>query len=191
MTLTDPAATAAEAFASLPHDHMPLSARVDFLHLTALGKPAARVKVPDGALPALERWCERHGYGWDADEEGYCCVARTEAQARHILEVDRRVEPHELELGLLLGYPRCCCEAIARLGESRIDEQALVVARWEFEGPFRLINPSRYRQGGSLICHLPCSPICARTLEIASRACRFIRPRLDHPAFATWSGSLL
>ncbi|HYR10221.1 MAG TPA: hypothetical protein VEQ60_20775, partial [Longimicrobium sp.] len=80
-----------------------MSAKVDFLHLLGLEKPAVRTNVPEQAMPALRRWCLRYGYGWDADDEGYCCVASSGGLARKVLEVDRRVEPHETELGLLLG----------------------------------------------------------------------------------------
>lgn len=180
------AAGAAAAFAALPHELLPLSAKVDFLHLLGLEKPAVRTNVPEQAMQALRRWCLRYGYGWDADEEGYCCVASSVGLAREVLEVDRRVEPHETELGLLLGYPRCCCEAIARVGESGIDDRAAEVARWPFKGRFRLIDPSGYRQGASLICHLPCRADCAASLEIAERAVRFLQPRLSEPAFVSW-----
>lgn len=177
---------AAAAFAALPHELLPLSAKVDFLHLLGVEKPAVRTNVPEPTIPALRRWCAHHGYGWDADEEGYCCVASSVELARKVLEVDRRVEPHETELGLLLGYPRCCCQAIARVGESGIDDWAAVVARWPFQGPFRLIDPSGYRQGASLICHLPCRADCAASLDVAERALKFLRPRLVEPAFASW-----
>lgn len=180
------AAGAAAAFMALPHELLPMSAKVDFLHLLGLEKPAVRTNVPEQATPALRRWCLRYGYGWDADEEGYCCVASSVELARKVLEVDRRIEPHETELGLLLGYPRCCCEAIARVGESGIDDRAAEVARWPFRDRFRLIDPSGYRQGASLICHLPCRADCAASLEIAQRAVRFLQPRLSEPAFVWW-----
>jgi hypothetical protein len=180
------AAGAAAAFAALPHELLPRSAKVDFLHLLGLEKPAMRTNVSEQAMQALRNWCLRYGYGWDADEEGYCCVASSVGLARKVLEVDRRVEPHETELGLLLGYPRCCCEAIARVGESGIDDRAAEVARWLFQGRFRLIDPSGYRQGASLICHLPCRTDCAASLEIAERAVRFLQPRLSEPAFVSW-----
>ena len=175
-------------FRSLPHYLLPVSARVDFLHLLVAGKPAVRVKAGEAALGPIGRWSAANGYDHAIDDEGYCCVATGDALAQRVLEVDRRVEPHEVELGLLLGYPRCCCEMIARVGESRIDEQAVVVAGWEFEGQFRLIDPSGYRHGASLVCHLPCSPVCSASLRMARRAARFLRRRLGEADFATWSG---
>lgn len=179
---------AAAPFRALPHDLLPASTRVDFLHLLAVGKPALRVKVAELVLQPLRRWSAAYGYGYAVDDDGYCCVATSEVLARHVLEVDRRVEPHEVELGLLLGYPRCCCEMIAQVGESRIDEQVVVVAGWDFEGPFRLIDPSGYRRGASLVCHLPCTPTCKASLRLARRAARFLRRRLSEGDFVTWSG---
>ena len=179
---------AVSVFRTVPHDLLPASARVDFLHLLAAGKPALRVKVEKSGVEPLARWSAGHGYGCAADDEGYCCVAADHTLARHVLEVDQRAEPHELELGLLLGYPPCCCEAVAALGESRIDEQALVVAGWSFAGPFRLIDPAGYRRGASLLSHLPCSPDCRASLRLARRAAKFLRRRLGERGYESWAG---
>lgn len=178
---------AAAAFVALPHEQLPPSAGVDFLHLVGLRKPAVRVKVSGPGLEEVARWCATYGYAWVADEDGFCCVARKMDLAERVLEVDRRPEPHELELGLLLGYPRCCCDAVTAVGESEIDSRAVAVAAWSYEERFRLIDPSRYRQGGSLICHLPCTPACEPSLVIARRAARFVRQHQGHPAFEPWS----
>lgn len=179
---------AAAAFAALPRARLPASAGVDFLHLVALQKPAVRIKLPGPAsLSTVASWCAEHGYAWDSDADGFCCVAASRQLAERVLEVDRRTDAHEMELGQLLGYPACCCEAVARVGESRIDAQAKAVAAWTFEGQFQLIDPSGYTQGASLVCHLPCSPACTATLELAVRAGQFLKSRLDHPDFQSWS----
>ena len=179
--------SAASTFAAFPREQLSPSAWVDFLHLVALGKPGVRVKVLEPGRRELARWCTRYGFGWNCDTEGFCCVAATKYLADRILEVDRRIEPHELDLGVLLGYPPCCCQAVAELGESRIDELAAAINSWEFRHRFRFIDPSGYTQGASLICHLPCSPSCEASLNIAIRAARFLRGRLGDPAFASWS----
>jgi hypothetical protein len=177
----------ATAFAALPHDTLPRSAGVDFLHLLVSRKPAVRFKLTDHGSTAISGWCHAHGYACRVDDEGYCCVARTASFAEHVLEVDRRSEPHELELGLLLGYPRCCADVVALIGESAIDEHALVVAAWTYEKGFRSIDPSGYRSGTSLICHLPCCPTCLPSLEIASSAARFLTTRSYCGPFERWS----
>lgn len=177
---------AAAAFATLPRGELPLSAGVDFLHMLACGKPAVRFKLTEHGSADLTRWCAAHGYACRVDEDGFCCVAPTVSLAERVLEVDRRSEPHELELGLLLGYPRCCCESVAEVGESAIDDHAAVVARWPYTGRYRLIDPSRYRRGESLVCHLPCSPTCTPSLELALRAARFLKVWLGRPPFDRW-----
>jgi hypothetical protein len=179
-------ACAVAIFAALPREKLSASACVDFLHLVALDKPAVRIKVPESEFHDLVHWCMQYGYGWSSDAEGFLCVARSKLIANRVLEVDQGTEPHELDLGLLLGYPSCCCEAVAEMGESRIDEYAVAAAKWDFHGRFRLIDPSGYTQGASLICHLPCSPHCEASLNIAIRAVGFLRGRLEHPAFASW-----
>ena len=177
----------AAAFAALPHRTLPLSAGVDFLHMVACGKPAVRFKLTEHGSTDLALWCAAHGDACRVDEDGFCCVAPTLSLAERVLEVDRRTEPHELELGLLLGYPRCCSEGVAEIGESAIDDHAAVVARWPYAGRYRLIDPSGYRRGDSLVCHLPCSPACGPSLELALRAARFLEYRLRHPPFDRWS----
>jgi hypothetical protein len=172
---------------ALPRRLLSASAWVDFLHLIALDKPAVRVNVPELGRHNLAHWCAQYGYECTADTEGFFCVAPSKLVADRVLEMDRQAEPHELDLGLLLGYPSCCCEAVAQLGESRIDEYATTMASWKFRHRFRLIDPSGYTQGASLICHLPCSPCCEASLDIAIRAAKFLRGRLEHPAFANWS----
>jgi hypothetical protein len=177
---------AANIFVALPRDKLLASAWVDFLHLVALDKPAVRIKVPELGLHDLAHWCTQYGYEWSSDAEGFYCVARNRRIADRVLEVDQGTEPHELDLGMLLGYPSCCCEAVAEVGESRIDEYAMAAAKWEFQGRFQLIDPAGYAHGASLICHLPCSPSCEASLNIAIRAAEFLRGRLEHPAFASW-----
>lgn len=179
--------SAASAFTCLPHATLPLSAGVDFLHMLACGKPAVRFKTTVCGSSDLEVWCAAHGYACRVDEEGFCCVAPGAALAERVLEVDCRPEPHELELGLLLGYPQCCSVAVAAVGESAIDAHAAVVAGWPFMGAFRLIDPSGYRRGESLLCHLPCTPTCAPSLRIASAAARFLVRRLASPPFDRWA----
>ena len=175
------------AFSASPREELALSAGVDFLHLVFLRKPAIRFQLPEPAVNSISQWCEAYHYYFSLDDEGFCCVARRESLPYRLLEVDRRPVPHALELGQLLGYPRCCCRAIASIGERNIDERAVTAAGWNYEGEFRLINPARYQQGCSLICHLPCSSTCSYSLAIAKRALRVVTAYQKHAAFSAWS----
>ena len=176
---------AVEALRALPWELLRPSALVDFVQLSACGKPAVRLLVKGGAerrlVDSLSRLCVETGLDFAADGEGYACVAGRKGEAERVLTIDRRAEAHELELGLALGYPPCCCEWVARVGESAIDEYAAEVAAWTFTGPYRRIDPSGYRRGLSLVCHLPCSATCEASLVIANKAREFLLGHKDDP----------
>lgn len=171
----------------LPVDFLPNSARVDFLHFLACDKPAIRTKlVHVYAKPYLEDWCRSCGFILRVDSESFACVARDVKVAEEILNLDQSREPHEQLLGLLLGYPKCCSDFIASIGESGIDVIEQQITQWNFSGDFKLINPSNYLTGTSLICHLPCSSSCQPSLDLANRAIDFIKEYKDESCLAPW-----
>lgn len=171
-----------EALRSLPLRLLRPSALVDFVLFFACGKPAIRLIVDEAdGLRALAAWSERWGFDFASDGEGFACVGRGAGSAALVLEIDRRAEAHETALGLALGYPLCCCERVASVGESDIDAYAAEVAGWPFEGDYRRINPSGYRAGRSLVSHLPCSPACEASLAIANRAHAFVLEHAREP----------
>ena len=175
--------SAVEGLRALPWELLRPSALVDFIQLSACRKPAVRLLVKgegEGRLvESLSRWCGETGLDFAYDGEGYACVAGRKGEAVDILAIDRRAEAHELELGLALGYPPCCCERVAQVGESAIDEYAREVATWTFAGTYRRIDPSGYRSGLSLICHVPCSATCEASLVIANKAREFLLGHKD------------
>ena len=177
--------TAIENLRALPWHSLRPSALVDFILLLACGKPAVRLQAEGGGDPRvmaeLSAWCRDRGFDMATDGEGFACVASEAGYAGRVLEIDRRPEPHELELGLALGYPRCCAERIAALGESGIDDYAREASTWLFAGPYRRINPSAYREGCALISHLPCSPACGPSLVLANRAWEFVLAHRSEP----------
>jgi hypothetical protein len=176
---------------SIPRDALPASAGVDVLHLSANLKSAFRSRLATPNLcSVVEQWCEQHGLAFQVDQDGFVCVARTNVLAARLLEVDRSPEPHERTLGLLLGYPSCCCEYVANVGESNIDKLAEQMREWRFLGEYRLIDPTGYLRGSSLICHLPCSPCCTVSLTIARLALRFLNEHRHEPGFERWSNWL-
>jgi hypothetical protein len=142
------------------------------------------------ALDAVAAWSDRHGLALVVDDEGYVCVAVDQTLAALVLEVDRLASPHEASLGRLLGYPPCCCELVAGWGEARIDKLAGEIARWKFEGDYHLIDPTQYRAGRSLVCHLPCSRTCGPSLEVARAALGLVRAHLDSVSFRRWEAWL-
>lgn len=177
---------------SMPCEAFPASAAVDVLHLAAGLKSAFRSRLSSVArLSSVQRWCEAHGLAVSIDEDGFVCVAETEDLARRVLEVDRSPEPHERTLGLMLGYPPCCCEFVERVGEAGIDMLAEQMRSWRFVGECRLIDPSDYLKGSSLICHLPCSPCCAPSLALTRAALLFLDQHRDELGFSRWRRWLL
>ena len=176
---------------SIPREALPASAAVDVLHLSANLKSAFRSRLTTPSLfSVVQLWCEQHCLAFRVDQDGFVCVARTIGLATRILRVDRSLEPHERELGSLLGYPTCCSELVACVGESSIDMLAEQVRGWQFVGEYRLIDPSGYLDGNSLICHLPCSPRCSDSLAIARSALIFANQHRFEPGFERWSNWL-
>jgi hypothetical protein len=174
-----------ERLRSAPLKLLRPSVLVDFVLFLACEKPAVRLMVDNkDGFEALGKWCRQWGFDFAADEEDFACVSSEPGTASRVLEIDRRAYAHEIELGRALGYPACCCERVAEVGESEIDSYALVVEGWSFEGPYRRINPAGYRLGRALISHLPCSPTCEASLAIADGAYRFVVENAGEPALS-------
>jgi len=147
------------------------SAGTDLTQLLAGAKPAARL-VAGCRTRDTRRWARRHGLFASFDRAGYIVLSRNAATARRVLQLDGRPGRHTAGLGVLLGYPRCCCRAAARVGDEGIDRLHSRLAKRRFPGCFKLIDPSCYQVGGSVLSHVPCSPVCRASLAIARRIVR-------------------
>jgi hypothetical protein len=165
------------------------SATVDALGVLMRVKPAMRTRSGDGT-PALLEWADASHLSGVADAEGFVAVASSEALAVKVLAVDRSPDDHCAELGSLLGYPLCCVERIAAVGESAIDAYAESIAAWRYDGAFQLIDASGYRDGRALISHLPCSAECRCSLELA-RSCLPVAAELRGLPVGDFAASLL
>jgi hypothetical protein len=165
------------------------SVAVDALGVLVIAKPAMRTFAGDRAS-ALLAWASDANLSAAADHDGFVAVAHSKSLAGRVLAVDRSPDDHCAELGTLLGYPRCCADRVAALGESAIDDYAESVDAWLYEGPFRLIDTSGYRSGRALISHLPCSPTCLGSLELARR-CLPVAATLGRLPVGEFAASLL
>jgi hypothetical protein len=148
---------------------------VDALHLAAGTKRVFRTRlladVPADSVLGWTRSARLVGF---VDAERYFFAGLTRQEVECAATLDAATTPHEFGFGALLGYPDCCCRAVAAVGEANIDAHAHVVSRWAFAGRHRLIDPGGYRGGLALISHLPCSPTCDHSLELAERVLRYL-----------------
>jgi hypothetical protein len=139
-----------------------------FAQLQAGIRPAVRSKLTRGGSSSrLRAWARRIGLFAAVDQEGFFALARSPSAASRTLRIDRRPGRHEVALGQALGYPLCCCRAAARRGEASVDAWAVAVVGARHIGPARLIHPGSYGHGGSLVSHVPCSPGCRPSLQMA------------------------
>ena len=181
-----------ERLRTLPLRLLRPSALVDFVLFLACRKPAIRLLIDtEAGIESLKIWCLKSGFDFAADMDGFACVTVEAEFAGHILEIDRSLGAHEIELGRLLGYPNCCTERVASLGESKIDEYAAEVSVWSFEGRYFRINPKDYRSGRALISHLPCSPTCDASLVIAESMREFVLAHTSEPVLTKLCRSLV
>lgn len=116
---------------------------------------------------AVRCWTRRLGLFVSIDADGFVAMSRRPGVARRLLVLDRKPGNHVRELGRLLNYPACCCRAVARVGEALIDELGGAASRRRYVGRFRAIDPTGYREGQSLISHVPCSAFCTRSLALS------------------------
>jgi hypothetical protein len=153
---------------TLPLGCLSPSSLVDALHLAAGTKQVLRTRLLDGAnIGPVLGWYKTNGLEGMVDEDRFVVVGKHCEVVEQAIRIDRSPVPHEMTLGLLLGYPACCCGKVAEAGEAQIDRLADAASRWQFIGDYSLIDPSGYVDGEALICHVPCSSQCSPSLQLA------------------------
>ncbi len=175
----------------LPWFDLSPSVRVDLLGVYAYRKPALRIAVRDAAIAACVT-AVLTDVGWaSAHDDEYLVAAPTAQMARHILNVDRRPQPHALELGLLLGYPECCARAVAVIDEANIDDHAMRLGDDCDREQVHHLDPRGYLTGVALVPYVACSPRCSRAMCHAYAACAYIvqtaaTTDVDQEPWITW-----
>jgi hypothetical protein len=179
------------AFTKCLQPLVPLSARVDLLlHLTG-HKPCIRTTiVKERNEEDLREWCERFGYEYQIDSEDYLYIGRSTDLLDRAIELDHSVQPHAQNFGQLLGYPSCCCQRIATVGEDQIDAYEERLVAKGFADPFVFISPLRYRAGSAFISHVPCSTTCRPSLLQAISAVKFVLANQNAPVMGPWIEAL-
>ena len=155
---------------------LPPSARVDILHVSAGTRPVARLRVQNAeSISEVVAWARRCGLYSLCDEDGFVAVSFCPSRVRRVMTVDRSPEQHARSLGLMLGYPWCCCRAAERIGEDQLDAWAKLMSNQHYVGIFGIINPDGYELGVTLVSHIPCSSRCVLSLKMAKILWRTLR----------------
>jgi hypothetical protein len=176
-----------EPFERLPQGLSP-SAYVDFFLFIAGLKPSLRIFINDlNLINQINQWCNENSVFFLSNKDGYVCIAKNRDEVKILQATDDSIQPHEYKLGLLLGYPSCCCKKIAKIGEKNIDNwESLLIKKSTFKGQFKLIDIAGYRNGSSLISHIPCSTECEKSLYIAKKSLAIISNYRRNHHFNQW-----
>lgn len=159
-------------------------------------KPSARIKVPRNRNVDLIEWLEslhlQFAMGFEAvqtsrdpemasewasfsngdfesDLESYLYIAPEKVLAEALRDADERCDI--LEAGALLGYPDCCTHYFSELATHRsiaknpifFTYRSGLMANW-------VVNTCLLNGGFALVTHVPCSPNCLATLDLAGCA---------------------
>ena len=118
-------------FESLP-DCLYKSNYIDMLLFLCNLKPAVRFFLTDSvAKNKMILWCNQNKYKAVLHKDRIIYISKSFILSNLVRCIDNTSNKHEYILGLLLGYPRCCCRKISLIGEENIDS---------FETKMRVLN---------------------------------------------------
>lgn len=167
---------------------LPLSANVDLM-LFLLGQKQCfrtRIKSKDRNLCNFFEWVSSNNFYYEIKQINYLYIGIEKDFISQVSKVDHSHKRHERELGILLGYPICCVEKIAEVGEEYIDDFENWLITQSFEGAFQLINPVNYRKGFAFISHVPCSTKCQESLAQALLFSKFLIENKNEKLLNPW-----
>lgn len=159
---------------------LPVSVNVDVILILLGQKPCFRTICDqvENHKELLQAWSSEFNLSFLVFQKKFLYVGADPEKLSKVCELDQSYAPHEKELGAALGYPACCSQKIAEVGEDKIDEYEEFIASKPFSDKFKLINPIRYRQGQAFISHVPCCQTCVPSLNIATSLFDFVK---SHP----------
>ncbi len=136
-------------------------------------KPAAQQLIHDDALPAVKGFCKNMDLGFADSSSGagwhLAVIAASQELADHALFY-AQIGNHD-RLGETLGYPSCCVgnylDQIRRVSSE--EEYALLAEPHTGRLPF-VMNYLLRPHDVALLSHVPCSFLCAQSLQQAQRA---------------------
>jgi hypothetical protein len=151
------------------------SAAVDIAQVHFAIRPVLRTETRRNiSASEVQRWARQRGWFAHFDDR-FVAFSPFPELGRRVLALDRSAPDHTYLLGLALAYPACCSRAAARNGESVLDDLGASIGAARFIGRFSAINPSGYLAGRALISHIPCSPHCAPSLDMAETLIRALK----------------
>lgn len=175
-------------FFSVFAEAFPPSSKVDLMLLLLDIKPCLRTKIQNYKVfqRSLVTWCQAFHLHHAVALEDFFYLSRKAELVDDAIQIDHSSIPHEKSFGYLMGYPQCCCEKIALIGEENIDLYESTFAQETFEGEFALINPLDYRKGKAFISHVPCSSRCLPSVGQAKQLAHFLLSQRESPLFTSW-----
>lgn len=172
---------------------LPLSANVDMILFLLNLKKCMRTRIRQESIDMepLIAWSTQFNLSIKLMKTGFLYIASDKKLMDELIEIDLSLESHEKSLGILLGYPNCCCDKISQVGENGIDDFEVWLVTQLFKTPFQLINPLKYRQGKAFISHVPCSTICIESLKIAQNVAQFVFTNREEKVLQPWLEELI
>ena len=171
----------------IPWGLLPSSAKVDITLLLLGIKPSLRLILQSSlAYLSLKEILTTHRVAYYQDA---LYVAPNLTLLSQLIQTDNHLMPHEIKLGQLLGYPLCCCQHTAEIGEQNID-----VYNRAYSANCRLnslLDISLYENGISLISHVPCHNKCLFSLHQARSFYKKLKSSQGSPQFNEWRNRLL
>ncbi len=171
---------------------MPISARIDFLLFLLKIKPCLRTRIDldNDKCDAFLLWVKSLSFFCSISHYDFLYISSDEKLLDRVITLDHSEKAHEKELGSLLGYPSCCTEKIAQVGERNIDDFESWLITQNFVDSFKYINPNLYQVGRAFISHVPCCTTCQSSLFCAEEFIRFLLKNKNEGVFSSWVNEL-
>ena len=158
---------------------LPKSVMVDYGRYLFGYKPALRF-----CCPPTGNFVSINVPGFVKVFKGMIYIARDHFNLNLLAEADNNILPHETLFGEMLGYPKCCVEKIASLGEIFIDPYNHVFNKKVKK--HSLLDISQYSNGVALISHVPCSISCQASLQQANQFYISLKSASGSQSFCSW-----
>lgn len=105
------------------------------------------------------KWCESLNYTYTL-YDSFMYISKDDRSSQ-VKSIDNSINNHLVELGEILGYPKCCIRYISKYPENSIDAAEIAINKTRnYKGNEILLNIEDYREGLALISHIPCDPKC-------------------------------